>query len=335
MRVVQFLASKGRGGLENVFVTLCNELSKTTEIDVIVFHKSAVIEKFDRNIRVHLLYANPSRFNPLLYIELFVLMQKLQPDVMHTHSAKATQIFYLLNKILHFRHVATKHNSRKGNIFNKLHNVIAVSEGVSHSISSDTVKVIYNGMEPVKLLPPSKDKVFTILAVGRLDKIKGFDILIQECVKLDVTYRLHIIGEGEQKALLESLVRKLKLDDKVSLLGFREDIPQLMRNADVAVVSSHSEGFSLVMIEALFYANLFISTKVSGATEILDDKFLIDDFNIATKINHIYLNYEEYQKEFSQLQNKLRNRFLLEHVVDKHIAYYNSMTGDEDDIENT
>ncbi len=48
-------------------------------------------------------------------------------DIVHTHGAKATQITYLLNKISPFIHIATKHNTRKGKIFNKVKNVISVS----------------------------------------------------------------------------------------------------------------------------------------------------------------------------------------------------------------
>jgi len=335
MKVVQFLASRGCGGLENVFVYLCNELSKRVEIDVIVFQDSAVIEKFDKNIRVHLLLSKASRYNPFLYLELYKLINRLKPDIVHTHSSKATQIFYYINKFLFISHIATKHNSRKGKIFNKLSHVIAVSKGVKKSIAHSNVTIIYNGVNPVDILPQRKNKLFRILAVGRLDNIKGFDILIRESAKLNFPFELHIIGEGTERESLEKVVEELNLEEKVKLLGFRENIPQLMRNADVVVMSSHTEGFSLVMVEALFYANTFISTKVSGATEILDEIFLFEHYNLADKLNDIYLNYENYEKCFFQLQEKLKNNFLLEHIVDEHIAYYKSILNDKQDIENT
>jgi glycosyltransferase involved in cell wall biosynthesis len=335
MKVVQFLGSRGWGGLENVFVDLCNELSKRVEIDVIVFQESAVIKKFDKNVRIHILYSNSSRFNPLLHIELYTLLKKLKSDIVHTHGAKTTQIFYYLNKLLHIVHIATKHNTRKGKIFNKLQNVIAVSKEVSKSILSDHVKVIYNGIRIEKVLPHHKNKIFTILSVGRLDKVKGFDILIHECAKLDFLFNLQIVGEGIERENLEQKINLLHINDKVNLIGFRQDIPQLMQDADLVVVSSHSEGFSLVMIEALFYAKVLVTTKVGIGIEIFDNKFLIDDFDIATKINDIYFNYQEYEKDFSQLQQKLKNRFLLENIADKHIKYYNSIINDKDDNENT
>jgi glycosyltransferase involved in cell wall biosynthesis len=325
MKVVQFLASKGWGGLEKAFVNLCNEMAKTTQIDVIIFDNSIVSSKFTKDVNVHLLYADPSRFNPFLYWELFRLLQKIEVDIVHTHSAKATQIFSYVNIFLSLPHVATKHNSRKGKIFNSLPNIIAVSDGVKESILHENVKVIYNGVIPVEVKPQAQNKVFTILAVGRLDKIKGFDLLIQECAKLDFPFRLDIVGEGEEKKNLVSFINKLHLEDQISLLGFREDIPQLMHNADVVVMSSHSEGFSLVMLEALFYAKLFISTKVSGATEVLDERFLFDGSNFSEKLKDIYKNESRYKDEYALLSKRLRDKFLLSHIAKIHIEYYESI----------
>lgn len=325
MKVVQFLASKGWGGLENVFVSLCNELSKTVEIDVIVFQGSVFIDKFDKNVRIHTLFSNPSRFNPLLYKELYTLIQKLEPDLVHTHGAKTTQIFYYLNRFLDVPHIATKHNSRKGKIFNRLQNVIAVSKGVKDSINHDNVKVIYNGVNPVEVYRQNKDNLFTLLVVGRLDKIKGLDILIKECAKLDFAYRLQIVGEGEERKNLEHLISGLGLEEKISLLGFRKDIPQLMKNADIVVMSSHSEGFSVVMVESLFYANLFISTKVSGTNEVLDERFLFDGFNFSQKLNDVYLNYATYKEQFATLTEEIRDRFILSRISDEHLSLYQNI----------
>jgi len=324
VKVVHFIASRGIGRGE-AYIDLVNELCKRIEIVLLIPKDPLYKDRIDDKIEIIEYSAHDSRKNPLLLIEILWKIKKANPDIVHTHFAKATQIFYFINKILKLPHVATKHNPRKGRIFNKIPHVIAVSEGVKQSILNENVKVIYNGINPIEVLPQEKNEKFTILAVGRLDKIKGFDILIKECAKLDFTFRLLIVGEGDERKSLETLIVELGLENKVTLCGFRKDIPQLMRNSEMVVMSSHSEGFSLVMVESIFYANLFISTMVSGAIEILDKKFLIDDFDIATKINHIYLHYNKYEKEFNQLKNKLKDSFLLEHISDEYLNYYKSI----------
>lgn len=326
MKVLHFIASTGMGRGE-VYVDLVNELCKNIEIILLVPKNVLYKERIDEKIELIEYNAYDSRRNPLLLIEILWKIKKANPDIVHTHFAKASQIFYFVNKFLNLPHVATKHNPRKGKIFNKIPNVIAVSKGVKESICNDNVKVIYNGIKPIEVFPQNRDNLFTILAVGRLDKIKGFDILIKGCAKLDFTFRLHIIGDGEERKNLENLIAKLGLKDKISLLGFRKDIPQLMSNADMVVMSSHSEGFSLVMVESFFYAHLFVSTKVSGATEILDERFLFDGFKFSDKLNDINHNYEQYKKEFSALRNKNKDRFLLSHIANEHIVYYQALLG--------
>ncbi|DAB40319.1 MAG TPA: lipopolysaccharide biosynthesis protein [Sulfurovum sp. UBA12169] len=323
MTVVQFLASKGRGGLESIFSDLCLALSAHVKLHVIVFKDSDVLSTLDNRVQIHLLSSYSSRFNPLLYFELFLLLKKIKPDLVHTHGAKATEIMYHLSQILFFKQIATKHNARKGNIFNKIKYVTAVSMDVAKSIASDHVKIVYNGLM-LQAIPKGKitHKRFTILAVGRLDKIKGFDILIKECAKLEFDFLLQIIGEGEEKISLQSLIDDFGLNEKVKLLGFRKDIPLMMHNSDVVVLSSHSEGFSLVMIEALFYANSFISTRVSGATEILDSQFLINGWDVAEKIKDVYLNYDLYKSDFMHLKKKLQKKFLLQNIIEQYLNIY-------------
>lgn len=324
MKVLHFIASTGIGRGE-VYVDLVNELCKNIEIILLVPKNALYKERIDKKIEVIEYSAYDSRKNPLLLIEIFWKIKKLKPDIVHTHFGKASEIFYFINKLLNLPHVATKHNPRKGKIFHKIQNVIAVSQGVRESIPNDKVKVIYNGISPIEVFSQKRDEIFTILAVGRLDKIKGFDILIKECAKLDFPFRLQIIGEGKERKNLEYLIHKLGLEENISLLGFRKDIPQLMKNADMVVMSSHSEGFSLVMVESIFYANLFVSTRVSGATEVLEEKFLFDEFNFSQKLNDIYRNYTIFKENYLILTKKIQNKFLLEHIAKEHILYYQSI----------
>jgi glycosyltransferase involved in cell wall biosynthesis len=123
------------------------------------------------------------------------------------------------------------------------------------SVRHDNVKVIYNGIHPVHLPnDTSVNNVFNIIAVGRLDKIKAFDRLVNECSKLEFDFNLVIVGDGTERVTLENLATDLKIKYKVTFLGFRRDVPQLMQKSDVVVVCSLSEGFSLVLIEAMFYS---------------------------------------------------------------------------------
>ena len=328
MKILQFIASKVWGGAEKSFVELCNELSQSIHIEVMLFKENKIEERLNENIKVYILSSNSSRHNPFLYIEVLNIIKKVNPDIIHTHSAKASEIIYTLSKFVSVKQVATKRNPRKGKIFNKINYVTAVSKDVVRSISSEDVELIYNGLlRENTTLEERSNSVFTLLAVGGLDKIKGFDILIKEVAKLDFPFHLNIVGEGEERDNLEMLIQNLDLSDKVTLLGYREDIPSLISRADMVVISSHSEGFGRVLVETLFYGNLVISTRVGLSMEILPEALLIDDFEIAKKIDAVYKNEAEYSKLFIEMKKMRTKEFLLENSIQKYSDYYERVLG--------
>lgn len=333
MKVLQFIASKGWGGAEKSFVELCNELSNTMQIEVLLFKDNQIEERLNPNIKIHKLFSASGRHNLFLYLELGKLIKKIKPDIIHTHSAKASEIIYKLSLFIPLEQVATKRNPRKGRIFNKIDHVTAISKDVANSINKDDVEIIYNGLlreeiQPVKSANPN----FTLISVGRLDKIKGFDLLVKEVAKLDFPFSLTIVGEGDEREHLERLIEKLGLDEKVTLLGHREDIPTLVNAADLVVISSHSEGFGRVLVETLFYGNLIISTKVGLSIEILPNDLLINDFEISKKIADIYRNKEHYNKLFLELKKEHIKIFLLKNVINGYVDYYQHILNEEKSV---
>ncbi len=321
MKICHFIASSLFGGAEKVVINLCNEMSKDNEVVLITFDKYENLKNISSDVSVYT-FKEFKRYNIFALLKLLKLINKIDPDIINSHGAKATRIIYNIQNRINCPFVGTKHNARRGKIFNKINNIISVSNDSKKSVLSKNVKVIYNGVEPIEVISSIKNEIFTILAVGRLDKIKGFDKLIESCGRLKFPFLLEIVGDGKEKSYLEELILKYNLEDSVKLLGFREDIPQIMKNAHLVVTSSYSEGFSLVMVESLFYANLFISTKVSGATEILDDRFLFDIKDMGSKIEDIYQNYDIYKKLFKNLQDKVKKKLLLSNIALEYIDLY-------------
>ena len=323
MNICYFTCSTKYGGLEKVTVDISNSISLNNNVIVLVPNGCQYKDKFSQNITLIEYKSLDRRLNPFLYLEVYFILKKYKIDLVHTHASKATQIFYYLNKFMKLIHVATKHNARKGKIFNKIKYVTAVSNDSAKTIKNDNVKVIYNGIQVLEIKDNTqKNEVFTITAIGRLDKIKGFDTLIKEFSKIKNSAILQIVGEGEEYNNLNSLIKELSLENKVSLLGFRKDIPKIINSSDLVVMSSLSEGFSIVMIESIFYAKVFISTKVSGCKDVLSSKLLIEDFNIASKIDEVIDNYQEFMCEFSELRNKYKDKFTLENISKEYLDYY-------------
>lgn len=328
MRVCHFVASTGLGR-GDAFVDLVNVLADDMEIVLLCPKGSKFLPALSSGITVLEYGSANTRLNPFLLLELCGLLRRVKADIVHTHFAKATEIYHLLHRFVGACHVATKHNPRKGKIFNRIDHVIAVSAGVAASISHPRVEVIYNGIRPVTVERHARNDVFRICAVGRLDKIKGFDNLIREVAKLPFDYRLEIAGDGEERTALQELVASLNLQEKVSLLGFRTDIPQILANADLQVISSFSEGFSLAMVEGIFYSDLLISTDVAGANEILDKRLMIPGREIADKIADIYADYQLYKGFFAETKRKFEKKLDIGHTAKLYAEYYRKIAAQE------
>lgn len=329
MKICHFIASSKFGGAERVVVNLCNELSKNEEVHLIAFGSGEHLIGLSLRVRLHVI-PEAKRYNPLALYRLFRLIARIDPDIVHAHGAKATRMVHSLRLLLRMPYVATKHNTRKGRIFEKVPFVIAVSKRVRDTIGHDRVALIYNGIEvfPVKR-HTMRDNVCEILAIGRLDKIKGFDVLIRACSRLRIPFQLTIVGKGSEKKALVETARECGIEHRVVFAGFREDIPQMMQNADVVVISSHSEGFSLVMVEALFYANVLLSTCVGGAGEILEQRFIVTHENLTEKLEDVAAHYETYKKAFAVLSEREKRRFMLNEMASKHLAYYHKIVAEK------
>lgn len=167
--------------------------------------------------------------------------------------------------------------------------VIAVSSGAARAvetclgIDSSRVRVIYNPVVTSDLFSKAVDSVEhpwfrpgqppVILGMGRLTKVKDFRTLITAFARLRSrrTARLVILGEGEERPVLEALVKQLGLSENVALPGFVSNPYPYLRKAAVFVLSSVSEALPSVLIEALALGVPIVSTDCpSGPSEILN-----------------------------------------------------------------
>lgn len=113
-----------------------------------------------------------------------------------------------------------------------------------------------------------------LVSVGRYVQQKAFHRLIPITAQLiteGYDIELWLVGEGEQRILLEEQIEKLNLKDRVFLTGFQSNPYPYIKNADVFVCSSLTEGYSTVVTEALILECPVITTDCSGMKELLLD----------------------------------------------------------------
>jgi len=168
--------------------------------------------------------------------------------------------------------------------------IIAVSEGVRHSVSSkadvpkERITTIYNPVVTPRLEVLSREVPAhpwlagggppVILSAGRFERVKDFPTLIRTFQKLSMVIpsRLILLGDGSQRKDLTALVRRLDLEDRVSMPGWVDNPYAFMAHASLFALSSRMEGLPTVLIEALACGCPCVSTDCpSGPAEILED----------------------------------------------------------------
>lgn len=169
------------------------------------------------------------------------------------------------------------------------------------------MSVIYNGvsLERFDLEVNRKEKLFSlgiepshkiIGITGRLVKLKGMDIFLRaarQIITFEQNVHFIVVGDGPEMPMLKSLSEELRLNDKLSLLGFRDDLVELLSVFDIAVLSSRTEAFPMVLLEYMAAGKPVVATNVGSVQEVLTDRvtgLLVEPENAnALADNIIYL----------------------------------------------
>jgi glycosyltransferase involved in cell wall biosynthesis len=109
-----------------------------------------------------------------------------------------------------------------------------------------------------------------IAAAGRLERRKGFDVLLDAFARSGATdAHLVIAGTGDDEAALRAQSAALGIADRVHWLGFRTDMDAVLASADIFVLPSRLEGMANVMLEAMAAGCLIVATDISGVREAI------------------------------------------------------------------
>ena len=301
-------------------------------------------------------------------------------DLLHSHGYKGNVAFgFLHGKFRKIPLVSTAHGwtSTKGLTKNKIYEwldtlsfkfidaVVLVSNAMkSHprlkSLNGNNIHVIPNGI-PIPDSPITQfnnstihsfdkeiidfcNRGFTIGSIGRLSTEKGYRYLIEALglmIKDGLNVRLVIIGEGYERKLLEGLVDKLGLSDRILLPGYRKDAKKYTTYFNAFIISSLTEGLPITLLEAMQAKVPIVATKVGGIPEVLDNGragFFIQSCNpgaIADAIRRIYRDEKltnelinmAYQRATKHYSSKAMAKGYLDIYKDLINADYNGFGG--------
>lgn len=155
---------------------------------------------------------------------------------------------------------------------------------------------------------------FEILSVGRLHPVKNHAFLLLACRALKtsgVKFRCVIAGDGQERQGLKRLIEGLGLGGDVELPGHiaREQLPALYAAADVVVLTSHSEGIPVTLMEAMAMGRIVIAPNMTGIPELINDKkngFLYQPNSMDDFLSKLRLAHERRRQMFGIKQQARR-----------------------------
>ena len=192
--------------------------------------------------------------------------------------------------------------------------VIAISQSVKEKfqiqLTDPKLNVIYNGV-PISgyLVKREKcifsDKNIKLIISGRIDPGKGHKELI-EAISLIVergivNINLKIVGSSQNKEYekqIKEMVLQKKIEKYVEFTGYRNDLPELYKKSDIAIVASKAEAFGRVTVEAMMAGTLVIGANTAGTKELIGENYGLlyeqgNAIDLADKIIYAMQNSEK------------------------------------------
>jgi len=342
MKLLFVISSLSSDGAERVLSILANKFAETKEVVIVTMANTDSFYPLHKNIK-HIkldLLKNSnnilqSAMNNLYRIKAFVkIFKEENPDVIisfmtHTNILSTVAAKIARKKIIISERIAYDYyGSKMLNIVRRF--IYPFSDAFVTQTYADLKNysflkhsyVIYNPIETVRFDADIK-KQNIVLGVGRLDKQKGFDVLIKAFHQVGKDdWRLVIVGEGSERERLERLIKELQATN-IELIGKTKEIFKWYRQASIFVLSSKREGFPNVLIEAMSMGCAVVSFDCPyGPGEIIQDGvngLLVEDQNsqaLAEAIKKL-IDDQTLREKLSKEAVKVRKIYNIENIVAK------------------
>jgi len=291
-KIMLIVPSLVKGGAERVVSVLSKELSKYYEVYVVIYHNPIEYEIEGKLINLETPSGSFWRKIKNTFcrvVKLKRLIRKISPDFIVSFMGNLQPILTFEPVIVSIRNnpdfFPLQEKLFLSTIY-KLPNVkkiITCSYGIEKKLINNyhlkNTKTIYNPIDlkliNQKLIASKPFEFDYILAIGRLNRQKGFDNLIKAFAEsaLKNTVKLVILGEGKERKNLEKLITELNLKNQVLLFGKVDNPFIYMKYAKFFISSSRHEGFGNVLLEALACRTPIISTNCeTGTSEIIESE---------------------------------------------------------------
>ena len=344
--VLHVLNSNSFSGAEKVVIDIIKNLNDNS-IKCIYVSRKGDIE--NRLIKEHVPYILLDTMNTRSIKEV---INQIHPDLVHCHDFRASMMVALSGtKVPLISHIHQNPSwIKKVNVktllylmtLNRYNCVISVSKSFfDEYIFSNQVKnkVVLSNIIDLKKIQLNrkvvKERVYDIVYVGRLSQEKNPMRVLKIVLKLKRNFpniRCAIVGNGNLYQECEKFIKDYELGENVQLVGFLDDISDVLNKAKIGINTSLWEGFGLSVVEYLAFGLPVVCSSVGGLVDLVNDscgKLCFNDDDFIDEITLLLSDLDYYSKKSLSAINRASDLNNVDEYVNKVKKIYFELIGGE------
>lgn len=316
MKIGNVMLSNKLGGLEKIGIEYSNLINLSGNYAVNFFRNGIDLVKFKFSGDINILNIR-NQYDIFSAYKIAKICKKNEIKILILHGSRAVKIA-LLTRIFYskIKLISIQHSEFTFKNLNKMDKVIALNEKSKAKIIQSGVKkekafILPNFIDLSKYSPQKKDlkNIKNIGWIGRFDKIKGPDIFIEVANSFRNENVNFLIGGGNKDNLYcKDLLLK---NSNIKFLGWVENVQDFFSQIDILCITSRSETFCVLMVEAMACGIPIIATPCDGIKEIssnvVNSAIIINSFN-SVDIKNAILDCINNKHSFNEIsKNAIKN----------------------------
>ena len=354
MKILHVITSLHMGGAEKLMVDILPRLNCSgMQCELLTFNgeKTPFREKLEKmGIKIIDLGNNRNPYHPKNLFRLISIIKNY--DIIHTHNT-APQLFAAISSIFtsNIDLITTEHNTSNRRrdwrwfkpidkwMYSKYKVIICISDKTKDKLLEylpnlkTPLTVINNGIpiDEYKNAEPNEPILKEYKGIKKLVMVAGFRYqkdqitVIRAMQYLPINYHLFLVGDGVERRKAVDLAFKLDVDSRVHFLGKRDDVPSILKCADICILSSHWEGFGLAAVEGMAAGKPVIASNVPGLAEVVKGAGILFELGNPKDLSEKILSLMSNNSTYQIVSERCRDRafqYDIERMVKGYVNVY-------------